>query len=348
MTKRPFKEVDRRELFEWLRSRGQAPFRLRQINEWLYRHWSTHFDQMRNVPLSLRRELAADYLACTVTCRERVVAADGTVKFLLSLADGETVETVLIPAAGRNTVCLSTQVGCAVRCVFCASGRHGLVRDLTPSEIIDQVLHTCRDLGSRVSNVVVMGMGEPLLNLDNVVTALEALCSAEGLGLGARHITISTSGIVPGILRLAQLRRQWNLALSLHAASDELRRRFIPDRYRYPLQEVLDACAVYARETNRMVTLEYALVDGVNDRGKDVEELAAMARQLRAKVNLIPCNPVTGRHAAPGRDAIRRFLLELQARGANATIRSSRGAEIAAACGQLRQRSAVGPGQALG
>jgi 23S rRNA (adenine2503-C2)-methyltransferase len=225
-----------------------------------------------------------------------------------------------------------------VRCAFCASGRHGLVRNLQPAEIVDQVIAASRELGRRVDNVVVMGMGEPLLNLEALVPALDLLCAADRFGLGARHVTISTSGIVPGIRHLADLRRQWHLALSLHAVTDEQRARLIPERYRYPLKDILSACRRYRERTGRIVTLEYALIAGTNDATADVKALAAIARDLDAKVNLIPCNPVSGRYTAPDDHALRGFEAQLRRLGAKATVRQRKGERIQAACGQLRQR----------
>jgi 23S rRNA (adenine2503-C2)-methyltransferase len=239
------------------------------------------------------------------------------------------------------TVCISTQVGCPVRCSFCASGREGLKRDLRAGEIVDQVVFANRAADERIDNVVVMGMGEPLLNLSALLPALDTICAGagRGLGIGARHVTVSTSGIVPGIRRLAKAGRQWNLALSLHGVTDERRARFIPPQFRYPLNEVLAACREYREATGRMVTLEYALVAGENDTPADSQALAVIARDLRAKVNLIPCNSVGNTFEASSEDRVNQFHEELLGRGAQSTVRRRKGADIQAACGQLRSRT---------
>jgi 23S rRNA (adenine2503-C2)-methyltransferase len=328
-----------------LREAGQPAFRARQLRQWLYRQRVRSFAEMRNLPAALRERLADGFVAFALVCRETQTAADGTVKWLFELPDGETVETVFIPADGRTTVCISTQVGCPVRCAFCASGRDGLVRDLTPGEIVDQVIAACDPGGKRPDNIVVMGIGEPLLNLDAVLPALDRICTPEpdGLGFGARHVTVSTSGIVPGILRLAEAGRQWNLALSLHASNDAARARLIPAAYRYPLAEILDACRTYRERTGRMVTLEYALFRNRNDGDGDAAELAQIARSLRAKVNLIPCNAAGGAFAAPAADRVQAFLARLLDLRVQATVRRRRGEDILAACGQLRTHRDPGP-----
>lgn len=337
------KDLSIPQLEDWLDTNGEPRYRARQITEWLYHSRAVSFDEMLNLPKALRERLADEFRAFSLHCTETQTAADSTVKWLFELPDGETIETVLISATQRTTVCVSTQVGCPVRCIFCASGRSGWIRDLTPGEIVDQVLYACRHLDERVTNVVVMGIGEPLLNLDGLVPALEALCDAERLGIGARHVTVSTSGIVPGIHRLAALNRPWNLALSLHATSDEKRAKLIPPAYRYPLREVLDACRTYRAETGRMVTLEYALICGHNDAEGDMRELAEIAHELRAKVNLIPCNAVSESHTAPDTASVDRFLAGLLERNVQATVRRRKGEDIQAACGQLRRRCIVSP-----
>ena len=324
-------------LGRWLEAHGQKSFRLKQIDQWLYQHWVADFAEMRNVPGELRSSLANDFVCKSVSQAECLKGAGDTRKYLLALEDGEVIETVLIRAPQRETVCVSTQVGCPVQCAFCASGQGGLVRDLTAGEIVDQVLHVCRDLDRKITNVVVMGIGEPLLNLRNVIDALDQLCDSQRFGLGARRVIISTSGIVPGIHRLAELGRQWKLALSLHATSDELRAQFIPRRYRYPLEQVLDACVDYRKSIGRMVTLEYALIAGRNDTRRDATELAEISRRLDAKINLIALNPVSDGLASPSDDEVKRFCRRLEDHGARVTIRLSRGQNIEGACGQLRR-----------
>ena len=223
----PIKNLSKAAFEEWLTDRNQPRFRRDQLRNWLYQKWAVDFSEMRNIPKPLRRQLEQEFCACSLELVESQTADDGTVKSLCRLQDGETIESVLIEAPERNTVCISTQVGCAVRCSFCASGQAGLVRDLEVAEIVDQVVLACRQLGKRVTNVVVMGMGEPLLNYENLEGALDQMNDPHGLGIGARRITVSTSGIPDGIRRLADSGRQWNLALSLHATTNTQRARLI-------------------------------------------------------------------------------------------------------------------------
>lgn len=336
--RRPLRELSSAEATAWLAAQGQPGFRAKQIREWLFAKLALAAGEMSNLPASLRAALERDFAVCSVAALETLEGSDGTTKWLLALEDGETIETVLIRAPDRLTLCISTQVGCPVRCAFCASGRQGLVRNLTAGEMVDQVVFAQRAAGRRVDNLVVMGMGEPLLNLDALLAALDMACSAEGLGIGARHVTVSTSGIVPGIRGLAEAGRQWNLALSLHGADDERRARFIPPAHRYPLAEILAACREYRAATGRMVTLEYALVAGENDSLADGEALAVIARDLRAKVNVIPCNAADSGHRASAAGRVRAFHDLLLARGVQATVRRRKGHDIEAACGQLRGR----------
>ena len=335
--KASLKQIPEEELREWLSRRGEPAFRLRQIRDWLFRSWCTDFADMRNVPAGVRRDLGASFSAFSLRCVSVLRAADGTEKFLFGLADGESVETVSIPTPKRATVCVSTQVGCPVRCSFCVSGGDGLVRNLVASEIVDQVVYVCRHLGRRVDNVVVMGMGEPLLNYEHLVSALGMICDPELLGIGARHVTVSTSGVVPGIRRLADLGRQWGLAVSLHAPTEDARSRLIPSSCRYPLAEVVEACRYYRERTGRMCTIEYALIHGRNDEGSHARELARIALDLRAKVNLIPLNPGPGPFRGSPPEVVSRFAKTLRAQGVLVTLRRSRGEDIRAACGQLRR-----------
>lgn len=320
---------------------GGAPFRAAQLKRWLWApSFAASYDEMTNLPRDFRSRLEEKCSPFALKpCRRLEDPEDGTVKWLSELEDGNTIETVLMRVPGRTTVCISTQVGCTVRCVFCASGRGGLKRNLTTAEIIDQVILASREAGARVDNIVVMGMGEPLMNLEALIPALDIMAAEDTLGLGARHVTISTSGIVPGIIKLADTGRCWNLALSLHAVNDEKRRLIIPDANRYPLEEIFHACEYHRSRTNRMLTLEFALLAGVNDDRRTMEELAVIARRLRAKVNLIPCNPGGSRHTAPEMRNCRGCLAQLEKLGVQATLRISRGAGILAACGQLRQRT---------
>jgi 23S rRNA (adenine2503-C2)-methyltransferase len=340
MTLPAYKDLSPDALRDWLAASGAPAFRLKQINDWLWQRWVVDFHDMSNLSKELRDTLAASFRACSLELEGAPqIAPDGTRKYLFRLHDGQHIETVLIPAPGRHTVCISTQVGCSVRCVFCASGRDGLVRSLTMAEIVDQVVFACRDLGERVNNIVVMGMGEPMLNLEHLIPALECLSDPERFGFGARHITVSTSGIVPGIRELAACGRQWNLALSLHAASEESRQRLIPDGQRYPILEIMAACREYREKSGRMVTLEYVLIQGRNDSGTDLAGLTRLARDLHAKVNLIPYNATSdGAFRPPEKGAVRRFADDLAKAGVQVSVRREMGSGIDAACGQLRAR----------
>ena len=335
---RSLKDIPDDELLSLLKSWGQPAFRVKQLRTWLYGpRFAATYEEMTNLPATLREKLAETVAPFALEVVQTVTdPQDGTVKWLSRLLDGNTIETVLIRVPHRTTVCVSTQVGCAVRCVFCASGRYGLVRDLTKAEIIDQVMLACRELGRRVDNVVVMGMGEPLMNLDALVAALDELGSPETIDLGNRHVTISTSGIVPGIRALAELRRPWNLALSLHAVNDEERARIIPTENRFPLEEIFAACEYHRELTNRMLTLEYALIDGRNDSRPTLERLAAIARRLHAKVNLSPCNANASNCKSPSLRRCHEALTFLEQSGVQATLRISHGQGILAACGQLK------------
>lgn len=332
------KDLSYSELRQWLAERQEPAFRAKQIQDWLYKKQALDFQEMANLPLSLRQALAEQFRAFTLKPLETQEAEDDTLKWLLQLGDGQSIESVLIRAPGRDTVCISTQVGCAVRCIFCASGKQGLLRNLSAAEILDQVILASRTVGRLVNNVVIMGMGEPLHNLEQLLVALKLLCTADGLGLGARHVTISTSGVPSGIRRLAELETPWNLALSLHATSNEQRAKIIPPANRHPLEEIFSACEYYMQKTKRMMTLEYVLLAGRNDRPEDASRLANIAHRLHAKVNLIPSNNDEGPCRAPAAEHCERFLRQLLSRKIHATLRRRKGQDIQAACGQLRSR----------
>ena len=312
----------------------EPPYRTRQVWKSLYQ--GREPDEMTDLPLALRSRLARD-LAPGLLPSETSVNLDGdTTKWLWTLADGAKVETVLMAyPSGRVTVCVSTQAGCAMACSFCATGQAGFERHLTAGEIVEQVIRAGRASRSgRVSNVVFMGMGEPLANYSATWAAVERLHG--DVGLSARHLTVSTVGIVPGIRKLAEERLPVNLAVSLHAANDELRDSMVPINRRYPIAAVVEACEAWVASRNRRLSFEWALIDGVNDRPSDAAELAALARPLAAHVNLIPLNPTPGyltRGTPPA--GVRAFRDRLVAAGVNATIRRNRGTDIAAACGQL-------------
>ncbi len=317
---------------------GEPRFRARQLLSWVYERGVLDLAAMTNLPRALRDRLAAELPAV----RSRVAAwhgsPDGTEKALVELADGQRIESVLIPEADRATLCVSTQVGCAVRCRFCASGLEGLVRNLTSGEIVEQFLHARERLGERpLTNLVVMGMGEPLHNAEALIRALHVLNAEWGPRFGARRITVSTSGVLRGIARLAEEDAQWNLALSLHAPNDEVRAELIPHRGVGSVDEILQAGRDYARAKHRRVTIEYVLLAGVNDRPAHATELAANLAGSGFHVNLIPYNPVAGLgyHSPEPRD-VDEFARLLETGGTAVTVRRQRGDQIAAACGQLR------------
>lgn len=340
------KDLTRQQVAECLRDHGFPAFRAKQLDRWLYQHWATTTADLNNLPLPLRNWLDHHFRLFSLEVVEISDAGDETVKWLSRLHDGNTIETVLIRAQHRRTVCISTQVGCAVRCAFCASGQGGLVRNLSAAEIIDQVILVCRYLREKITHVVVMGMGEPLHNFDNLCAALRSLTEPERFGLGARHITISTSGIPDRIRALADLDISWNLAVSLHAPHDALRARIIPPQHRYPIADILDACDTYRDKVNRMPTLEYTLVNNLNDSPAEAEALAALARSHHCKVNLIPCNANLPHFASPPPNVCRTFLDILTTSGVQATLRLRKGETIAAACGQLRRRHPDAPDSA--
>jgi 23S rRNA (adenine2503-C2)-methyltransferase len=317
---------------------GEPSYRVDQVWDGLYR-LLVDPDEMTNVPKALRARVDEALPPALHLIVERVSDDGDTVKQLWRLADGRAIESVLMRYHDRVTVCVSTQAGCAMGCGFCATGQAGFDRHLTTGEIVEQVVRAAQRLraagGGRVSNVVFMGMGEPLANYDNLWPAIERL--HDPIGISARHLTVSTIGIVPGIRRLAAERLPVNLAVSLHAANDELRNELVPINRRYPLAPVAAACREYLAAKNRRLSFEWALIEGVNDRPRDAEELAAFARPLRAHVNLIPLNRTPGwptRGTAPRE--VRAFRDRLLALGVNATVRRNRGTDIDAACGQLR------------
>jgi len=345
----PLLGLSRAELEEVCLALGEPAFRGRQVAEWLYRHGVRSFAEMANLPRPLRDRLAEDY----TPGRSHVVAVqearDGTTKYLLELADGERIECVRMPYADRQTVCLSSQTGCALGCAFCATGTLGAGRNLTAGEIVDQVLtagHSpsspCSPSAAGLTHVVFMGMGEPLLNYDAVLQAVHLL--QDEVGIARRRITLSTIGIVPAIRRLAREKLQLTLAISLHAPDDDLRAELIPTAGRkWTVAEVVGAAREYVAATGRRVTFEYVLLAGVNDHPDQARRLAQRLRGLQANVNLIPFNPVEGLpYTRPDRGRIRRFREALEAAGVPVTQRRERGGDIDAACGQLRARGADG------
>ncbi len=334
------------DLRAWVKGRGLPAYRANQIQAGLFRRLERSFADLTDLPSSLRAELSATATMAEISVdRELSDPGSSTSKALFRLDDGALIEGVLMgyvdeDGGRRHTVCLSTQVGCPLKCAFCATGQMGWTRHLTASEMVEQVLHFARVLQEReerVTNVVYMGMGEPLLNYDAVWTSIEVLSEATGFGLGARHFTISTSGVVPGIRRLSAQRSQVGLAVSLHAADDELRSRLVPLNRRYPLSELMPACRDYVTATHRRLSFEYTMLAGVNDSLQNADALAHLLRGLLCHVNLIPWNRVDGLAFQPSSvSAILDFRDRLAEHGLPVTIRDTKGSRIAAACGQLR------------
>ncbi len=326
----------------WIADQGHPGYRVSQILRWVFQRRATSFTQMSDVPLALRRQLEAEWSIFNTGSVFHGQSPDGTDKLLLECRDGRRIECVLMAEDDRRTVCISTQVGCGMGCVFCASGLKGVERNLTSGEILEQVLQLRNLLPAEESltNVVVMGMGESLANLDNLIDALDRLCSPEhGLGMGQRRITISTVGLPGKIRELARLDRQYHLAVSLHAPTEQLRNELVPVNEKVGLAAVMDAADFYFQATGRQVTYEYVLLHGINDRPQDSRALANLLAGRKAHVNLIPYNPVEGLpFERPEPAAIRRFVVTLKDRGVSVTVRKTKGLPIDAACGQLRRR----------
>ncbi len=320
-------------------SLGQPKFRGKQLWDWLYKPVDC-FDQMTNLPKAMVEQLAETCYLRRLTVERKLVSKDGTVKYLFRLWDGEFVESVFMRYKHGNTVCLSTQVGCRMGCRFCASTLGGKIRDLVPSEMLEQVLAIERDLNERVSNLVLMGMGEPLDNYDNVLKFLRLVNRPEGRNIGMRHISLSTCGLVEQIYRLAEEDLPINLSISLHAPNDTIRRQMMPVANKYAMDDLLVACRAYADKTGRRIHVEYTVVHGVNDSKDCAMELASRLKGMLCHVNLIPVNPVKERdYTPPDKKSVEIFGKLLNNLGICATIRRTLGEDVDASCGQLRQRT---------
>jgi 23S rRNA (adenine2503-C2)-methyltransferase len=326
----------RAELENYLRRSRQPSYRAGQIFRWVYQAGKSQPSEFTDLPLDLRQQLEADFIINPLQLKEKVSSKDGTVKYLFELLDGNFIETVMIPAGKRQTFCLSTQVGCKFHCAFCASGLHGFKRNLEAGEIVSQVLNLKYNYGHQPTNFVLMGMGEPLDNLDNVLKAIRILNDQNGLAMGARRITVSTVGLIPGLKKLVNFELQINLSLSIHSAIDDKRTQLMPVNKKYPLEELIKAAEDYLQAGGRQLTLEYIVIGGFNDSLYDAEALAAISRRLKAKVNLIAYSPVAGfKWQPPAEEEVERFKKWLEERKVRVTIRQSKGIDIAAACGQL-------------
>ena len=332
------------QLQAWFRDRGLPAYRAKQVLRWLFEARAADFDQMTNLPKELRAQLADEFQLWTTRVAAHRQAADGTEKLLLETADSQRIECVLLrDDKEHRTVCISTQVGCAMGCVFCASGLDGVVRNLTTGEIVEEMLRLQRLLpeGERLSHVVVMGMGEPLANLDRLLPALATATRPDGLGISVRRVTISTVGLPKGIRRLADENCPYHLAVSLHAPDDELRSRIVPTNRKTGIAAILEAADYYFEKTGRRVTFEYVLLAGINDQPEHAAALGALLGGRPALVNLIPYNPVPGLpYRTPKSTATARFAEILTRAGLNVKIRHRKGDRIDAACGQLRRTSA--------
>ncbi|MDF2536055.1 MAG: rRNA ((2503)-C(2))-methyltransferase RlmN [Bacillales bacterium] len=332
------------ELKEWLKAESEPAFRAAQIFEWLYSKRVTAFEEMTNLSLSLREKLEKSFTITTLKTKIQQSSTDGTIKFLFELYDGYSIETVLMKHEYGYSVCVTTQVGCRIGCTFCASSLGGLIRHLEAGEIVAQVLKVQKILDEseeRVSSVVVMGIGEPFDNYEQVISFIKIINHEKGINIGARHITVSTSGIVPKIYEFANENWQVNFAISLHATTDELRTKLMPINRAYPLVELMKAVKYYNEKTGRRVTFEFGLINGENDSVEEAERLAKLIKHLNCHVNLIPINYVLERDKKrTSREQIFLFEKTLKARGINVTIRREQGHDIDAACGQLRAKEA--------
>lgn len=335
----PIKAFSLSQLTSLMEELHQPKFRAHQVYEWLYQHHVSSYDAMTNLPASLRTALSDSHPIDAPTIVDAQQSSDGTRKYLLSYDDGVCVETVAIPSrdGDRLTVCFSTQAGCAMECAFCATGREGFARNLLPGEMVDQILVAQNDMGRRVTNVVGMGQGEPFLNYENTIEALRILNNPKAVGIGARHISISTCGVIPGIKRFAEEPEQFTLAVSLHAANQQTRDALMPKVARYRLPELKKALIDYVEKTNRRVTLEYIMIREINDAQSDLDELCAFCKDLHCHVNLIPINAVTESTFQPSKSqTIDRWIATIQKHGIETTLRDSRGSDIDGACGQLK------------
>ncbi|AUS85678.1 23S rRNA (adenine(2503)-C(2))-methyltransferase RlmN [Lysinibacillus sp. YS11] len=328
------------QLEEWLKENGEKPFRAAQIFDWLYNKRVKTFEEMSNLSKGLREKLTANFALSTLSTIIKQESKDGTIKFLFQLQDGYSIETVLMRHEYGNSVCVTTQVGCRIGCTFCASTLGGLKRHLLAGEIVEQVVkvqQTLDELDERVSHIVIMGIGEPFDNYDAMMNFLKVINHEKGLNIGARHITVSTSGIVPKIYQFADEQLQINFAVSLHAPNQEARQKLMPIARAYKLEELMEAVRYYTKKTGRRVSFEYGLMSGENDSVEIAEELSALIKGIKCHVNLIPVNYVPERdYVRTSRSQIFAFEKTLKKNGINVTIRREQGSDIAAACGQLR------------
>ncbi len=332
------KSMTLEELTAWFKEQGEPAFRAKQVFQWLYRG-VTSFDEMSNLSKTLRQKLSENcFITSPKVARKQVSAMDGTIKYLWELADGNCIETVLMRYKHGNTVCISCQVGCRMGCAFCASTLAGKMRDLTPAEMIDQVLFTQLDSGAPISNIVLMGIGEPLDNYDTVMKFLKLVNHPDGMNIGMRHISLSTCGLTEKIDKLAQLGLQLTLSVSLHAPDDETRSKIMPVNRAVGVEKLMDTCRRYFQTTGRRISYEYAMIDGVNDSDAQADLLAKLLKGQPGHVNLIPLNEVEESPLKPSK-RVAAFQKRLESHGVTATVRRKLGGDIDASCGQLRRKA---------
>ena len=334
------KDYDLEDLKQELISIGEKGFRAEQIFKWIYQEKVKSFDEMTNLSLELREKLKQNYTICNYNILKKLESSDGTKKYLFDILDGNIIESVLMEYHYGKSVCVSSQVGCKMGCKFCASTGIPFVRNLTAGEIVEQILAIEQDTGDKISNIVFMGIGEPLDNYDNVIKAIRILNNPKGLGIGARHISVSTSGLVPRIYDLAKENIQCTLSVSLHASNNEKRSSMMPVNNRYSVEELIKACKDYIAMTNKRISFEYALAKDNNDNMQDAKELANLLKGMLCHVNLIPINKIeNGKFTKSSNENIIKFRDYLNDHGIVATIRRELGSDIEAACGQLRRKN---------
>lgn len=336
---RDIRLLDLEELQNLVKELGQPAFRAKQLNEWIHEKNVCSFDEMTNLPVAMREKLSERFSFNVPVELVKQVSKDGSRKYLLQFADGVSVETVGMPNRNKLAVCISSQAGCAMGCAFCATGLAGLSRSLTAQEMVDQVLHVSRDFGERVTSVVFMGQGEPFANFDATIDALRALNDPDGLAIGARHLTVSTCGVIPGIRRFAELPEQFTLAISLHSAVQGTRNQLMPGVKKYTLPRLHEAIQLYVEKTGRRPTYEFAMIDGINDTNPEMQTLIDFCAGTLCHVNLIQLNNIPDSPFRPSPiEKVETLQRRLTMHGVETTIRNSRGSDIDAACGQLKQR----------
>lgn len=334
------KDYNLEELKQELVKLGEKPFRAEQIFKWIFQEKVKSFDEMTNISLELREKLKKEYTICNFNILKKQESKDGTIKYLFDVLDGNAIETVLMSYHHGYSICVSSQIGCKMGCKFCASTGINFIRSLTSGEIVEQILAVEQDTGIRISNVVFMGIGEPLDNYDNVINAIRIINNPKGLNIGARHISISTSGLVPKIYKLAEENIPCTLSISLHATTNEKRSKMMPVNDAYPIEELIKACKDYIKKTNRRISFEYALAKDNNDNREDAKELVHLLKGMLCHVNLIPINKIeNGSFTKSSNENIMKFRDYLNDHGIVATIRRELGSDIDAACGQLRRKN---------